>query len=294
MLSGAYFALFGAKVLAVPTRLGQYMTVTTLPEKNNLIFWQSRDVEGQAWLDVNISLSDLQVSRDATGQSEGLLAVLRALRVMKPELFTTKQTYHIETCLEFERDWGLGSSSTLVSLVAQWAGVDALELNRQSLGGSGYDVACATAKQAIVYKQGKVLEETLLPIDFKDRVVFVHLNKKQDTRQAVQQFNTRGNNWATEVALVNTITDELTKATQLADWMRLKQEEENLIATATGLTKVQDIYFKDFPGLACSLGAWGGDFVLLLSEQDSSETVAYCRQRGFKTTLLWHEILLPA
>lgn len=292
MLSGAYFALFGAKTLAVPTQLGQHMTVEAIKGQPDLLHWQSKDKQGQVWLDVNLSLQDLKPIGRSTGEEAGLLLVLQELKAMKPELFSPDKAYYITTRLEFDRDWGLGSSSTLVSLLAQWAGVDALELNRKSLGGSGYDVACATAEQTIVYQNGKVLSETSLPLNFKDQVVFVHLNQKQDTREAVQHFKARGNNWADEVATVNDITDGLVNSTQLADWLQLKQEEENLIANATGLTKVQELYFKDFPGLACSLGAWGGDFVMLLSEQDAAKTVTYCHNKGFTTTLLWDDMLL--
>ena len=56
-------------------------------------------------------------------------------------------------------NWGLGSSSTLISLLSQWSGVAPEKLLSTSFGGSGYDVACATAKDAIIYANGKTKKE---------------------------------------------------------------------------------------------------------------------------------------
>lgn len=40
----------------------------------------------------------------------------------------------METKLEFPRDWGLGSSSTLINNIAQWAQIDAFKLLFESFG----------------------------------------------------------------------------------------------------------------------------------------------------------------
>ena len=57
----------------------------------------------------------------------------------------------MNTHLEFPRDWGLGSSSTLINNVAQWAQVDPFELHFKVSNGSGYDIACAKRRYPIVY-----------------------------------------------------------------------------------------------------------------------------------------------
>jgi hypothetical protein len=57
----------------------------------------------------------------------------------------------VETHLEFDRSWGLGSSSTLISNIALWANINPYLLLEQSFGGSGYDVACAQANGPLLY-----------------------------------------------------------------------------------------------------------------------------------------------
>ena len=59
---------------------------------------------------------------------------------------------NITTKLTFPRAWGLGTSSTLISLIAQWAKCDPFELLFEAFGGSGYDIACATANSPISYQ----------------------------------------------------------------------------------------------------------------------------------------------
>ena len=54
--------------------------------------------------------------------------------------------------LDFSPHWGFGSSSTLISLLAEWAEVNPLDLHFMISDGSGYDVACAIADGPIIYK----------------------------------------------------------------------------------------------------------------------------------------------
>ena len=52
----------------------------------------------------------------------------------------------VETQLEFPREWGLGSSSTLISNLGLWAETDPYDLLSATLGGSGYDIAAARSE----------------------------------------------------------------------------------------------------------------------------------------------------
>ena len=51
--------------------------------------------------------------------------------------------YDFISRLSFSKNWGLGSSSTLINNLADWANVDSYELLNLTFGGSGYDIACA-------------------------------------------------------------------------------------------------------------------------------------------------------
>jgi hypothetical protein len=47
--------------------------------------------------------------------------------------------------------------------------------------------------------------------------------------------------------------------------------------------------FPDFNGTLKSLGAWGGDFILVVSKEDPT---AYFKQKGFETVILYAEMIL--
>jgi hypothetical protein len=55
------------------------------------------------------------------------------------------------------------------------------------------------------------------------------------------------------------------------------------------LAKVQDRLFPDFEGTIKSLGAWGGDFVLVLSQDNPT---AYFSEKGYTTILPYAEMIL--
>ncbi|HAI79638.1 MAG TPA: 30S ribosomal protein S6, partial [Chryseobacterium sp.] len=100
----------------------------------------------------------------------------------------------LKTNLQFPADYGLGSSSTLMNNLADWAGIDAFELNELSLGGSGYDIAVAKAKSAILYQKTD-RERIIKAVDFnpvfKNELIFIHLNQKQDSREGIEMYRAK-------------------------------------------------------------------------------------------------------
>jgi mevalonate kinase len=62
----------------------------------------------------------------------------------------------------------------------------------KTFGGSGYDIACATAKSAITYQLTTHCSRLTNAIDFnptfKGYLYFVHLGKKQNSREGIQHY----------------------------------------------------------------------------------------------------------
>ena len=52
---------------------------------------------------------------------------------------------------------------------------------------------------------------------------------------------------------------------------------------------VKERFFPDFKGVIKSLGAWGGDFVMVISKENPT---AYFEEKGFKTILSYSEMIL--
>src|SRR6056297_349815 len=190
LLSGEYAILDGALGLAIPTSYGQSLHVT--PTKSGFLEWTSFDENKNIWFSAKLDLESLNVvSTSNEAMAQTLLTLLLEANAQNPLLLTDSDGFQIETHLTFPQSWGLGTSSTLINNMAQWARVDAYQLLWNAFGGSGYDIACAQHNSPITYqiKDGvpNVEEINFNPI-FKDALYFVHLNQKQSSKEAIAKY----------------------------------------------------------------------------------------------------------
>jgi hypothetical protein len=61
----------------------------------------------------------------------------------------------------------------------------------------------------------------------------------------------------------------------LAKMDQIIQEHEDIIAEELKLPKAKDTLLPDYWGSVKSLGAWGGDFVMLTNDRSEEELLAY-------------------
>jgi mevalonate kinase len=180
--------------------------------------------------------------------------------------------------------------------LAQWADIDAFELSNNTLGGSGYDIACAKADQPILYKleEGKSEYKTVdWKPSFHQSILFAFTGNKRDSREAIGGFN-KDSNYSTEIIRLNLLTKTLLKTENIREFMSLLQEHESLIGRLLDQTPVQKKYFPDFPGTIKSLGAWGGDFVMVVSENEELSIRKYLKSRGLDPVFRYEEIVCEA
>ena len=211
---------------------------------------------------------------------------------------TDKQVFtpqFITTTVNYPRAWGLGSSSTLVSLVAQWAGVDAYRLNAIAFGSSGYDIACATAEQPILYQNNgthSATPRTVQPINFAptfaENLYLVYLGNKQNSREGIAHYRRlSATKIAQSVPIITQLTQQIAQSNDLATFESLLHTHENYLAEALQIPRAQTLHFSDYWGVIKSLGAWGGDFVLATSNRSQADTMVYFGRKGFKTVVAW-------
>ena len=156
------------------------------------LYWKSYDTEGNEWFSAQISLMDFSsVKTTDEEKSKYLQKLLKGAVRLNSEFLSKWNGFDVKTTLEFNKDWGLGSSSTLTHLVAQWADVNPLLLHFKISNGSGYDVACAGSKDPITYQlDGDTINYT--PIEFapsfSDKLYFIYLNKKQSSGDAIKFY----------------------------------------------------------------------------------------------------------
>lgn len=288
LLTAEYAVLGGATALAVPTKLGQWLEVNAIDTPE--IRWKSIDEKGAVWHENQFDKTTfLPRQQDVIGNR--LRELFLKIATQNLNAFTSATGFSFVTTLDFNRDWGLGSSATLISLLAQWGTVNPFQLQQQVFGGSGYDVACATAKGAMHYARTNPLQPTITPIDFspnyKDRLFFVHLNQKQDSQKAVAQFD-RKRLTPSKLAEISSLTAAFSTAESVEGFQELMRTHEELIGRLLEVIPVQKRLFPDYKGAIKSLGAWGGDFVLACGE---ATTPAYFAEKGYKTCLAYDALI---
>ena len=293
LISGEYVVLDGALSLAVPTKCGQSLSVQ--PTEGKTLTWKSFDVHKNVWFDCKFEINkhnQLKLVTEENHLTKRLIQILKAVSTLNPEFLNNDGGYHVETHLEFPNDWGLGTSSTLINNIAKWAKVDAFELLEKTFGGSGYDIACAQNGNPIIYQISESITQ-VKPVDFnpsfKEHLYFVHLNKKQNSRDGIRHYHENKNNLQAAIASINAITLKMVETETLQDFQELMVQHETIIADITKQTPVKNLLFEDFDGAIKSLGAWGGDFILVASNKDPN---MYFKDNGHNTILPYSDMVL--
>ncbi|PCE65880.1 GYDIA family GHMP kinase [Sediminicola luteus] len=291
LLTAEYAVLEGAKALALPTKLGQCMEVSSID--GNTLLWQAYDHQDTLWYQGRFKRDGTHLAIDQAQDldtSTTLLQLLNHCIDQRHEFLEVVLGKEVATHLEFPRDWGLGSSSTLISTLAQWSQTDPYKLLWEAFGGSGYDLACSQAQGPIFYtKKWPTPIVTSAPFnpDFTNELFFVHLNQKQNSREAITQYRKKGIT-SDQLASVNELTDDLTQATSLDSFEKALASHEDLLAEVLGIPPVKERLFPDYPGQIKSLGAWGGDFVLATRQ----EATSYFPGKGYTTVIPYPEMIL--
>lgn len=288
LLTGEYVVLDGAAALAVPTKLGQSLQVVKTEQP--VIHWKSITNNNECWFEgfFNLATLDCNIQNPI---AQKLTAILKTAKSMNPDFLSDKNGYKVVTKLDFDREWGLGSSSTLINNIAAWAEINAFTLLEKSFGGSGYDIAAAQSDSAIIFQKNKNnydVREVFLNWDFKEKLYFIHLNKKQDSKEGITTYRSKAKDTQI-IKAVSAITNKLLMCYSLADFEVLLQAHEQHISNLTGLPTVKSLYFSDYSHTVKSLGAWGGDFVLaVVPDYDP----AYFLNKGYHTIIPYKEMLL--
>lgn len=289
MLTSEYFAIDGALVLAVPTRLGQEFFFDERDDQKSLIFWEAYH-QNKLWLKAVIDFKSWQVlEANIPSGAEFILKTLKNVQDLSETKFKGTDSYYLKTNLQFPADYGLGSSSTLMNNLAVWAEVDPFHLNSVSLGGSGYDIAVAKEKSAVLFQNKPEIryEKVNFNPSFKNELIFIHLNQKQDSREGIALYKSK----TRSQKLVNEFSD-LTRNILLCDGLenfsQLMFFHEQKISDFIEIPTVKQKIFTDCPSFVKSLGAWGGDFVMSAKFEGFKE---YFWGKGFTTIFDWDDLI---
>ena len=292
LITGEYLVLDGAKAFALPTKFGQYLTLED--GTNKTIHWTSFDFDGKTWFQETISFSEI-IEKQSTENAlvkNTLIEILHESYLLNPEFITNSEGYQITTTLTFPRNWGLGTSSTLINNIAQWLQIDAYQLLQNSFGGSGYDIACAQNDQPIIYQLLNKLPH-VIPVpfhpEFTRNLFFVYLNKKQNSKTAIASYYKKQGHLEKNIPEINRITQLISTSTNKNTWSDQLEAHEIIMSHVLEMQTVKESLFPDYNGVIKSLGAWGGDFVLAISNEDPT---SYFKEKGYETIIPYDEMIL--
>ena len=154
LLSGEYLVLDGALSLALPTKVGQSLSVKYSPSFSPTLTWKSFDVKGNCWFESKFEFWHFNcLDEKPTEEALFLQQILQQVRKQNSHFLRDGVDVKVETHLGFPLSWGLGSSSSLIYNIAQWAYISPFELLFKTHGGSGYDIACAQSDGPIAYRK---------------------------------------------------------------------------------------------------------------------------------------------
>ena len=299
ILTGEYLVLDGAKALAIPTKYGQDLIVeeTATP----LLQWTSYTNNGEIWFEATFDLPTLKLKsssftseteKSAEFVAETLQNILMEARNLNPHFLQTKTGFKVETNLTFHRKWGLGSSSTLINNIANWAEVNAYDLLWNAFSGSGFDVACAQSKSTILYQlveKKPIIKQVKFNPDFKDSLYFIYLNKKKNSRDGIASYRENNKDVQKQIDHVSHLSSEFLYATNIKDFEKLIKEHEAIIGKILKQKPIKEELFPDYLGEMKSLGAWGGDFILATGNEN---TPRYFIDKGFNTVIPFRKMVL--
>jgi mevalonate kinase len=288
LITSEYFVLDGALALAVPTKLGQELLYSEVPDQKSNIYWTTK-VEGQKWFTLDFCYKNWEIiATNDFDRANFILGVLKNVQQLSNLVLQEEQSYVLSSNIEFPADYGLGSSSTLMNNLAEWAQIDAFHLNDISLGGSGYDVAVAQEKSAILYQNNpREIQKIEFKPQFSDELILVYLNQKQDSREGIKAFRSQKKSLVLRDKF-SEITNEVIKCNDLGSFSELMILHESMLSEFLNLETVKQKYFEDAPFFVKSLGAWGGDFVLSAKFGDYKN---YFFEKGFTKVFNYKDLV---
>jgi mevalonate kinase len=288
LLTGEYTVMKGAKALSLPVEYGQTMLVK--PVKKDYTEWKTylKNRSLMLYLRMTPDLEKVIEQKPAEAGNE-IIHILRVLKKMNPHLF--KRAYQIETRFEFDIHLGLGASSTLIANLSKWAQVNPFSLLDATFNGSGVDVVTSLSGKPLVFQRTGFGREWQF-VDFKPpfgkNLFFVYLNKKQPTIKAVQKFK----NMDFKPGLkeeISRITEEILQVKDLSHFNELIEKHDELTGKAIRQRPVKKRLFPDFPGGMKSLGAWGGDLILVTGNYKQIEN--YFKEKGYPVIFKYNDLI---
>ena len=295
MITGEYLVLNGAEALALPVSRGQEMKVVHSSGKPCLMWYTY--VENKLWFEACFSLPDLVIANtNDFPTAQHIREILLVVRKLNPGFLGEIYRYDVTCRINFDINWGLGSSSSLLANIASWAGIDPFGLHFQVSTGSGYDIAAAISETPVIYKLMNGRPE-YRPVSFhplfQEKLFFGYLGKKRKSSEAVENFRKDQFSATGAVDEISAITRQIAGVSDLYGFVQLLKRHDRIISQFLNEAPVAEQRFSDFNGYVKSLGAWGGDFALFASDYPRDYLISYFRKKDIKHWFTFKDMVKP-
>ena len=282
LITSEYLVMKGAMALAIPAKLDQELNV--ISTNSDFVNWKSFNKDNQIWYEEKFFLDKgtLIYHGEKNKISDLIVRLFDYIhKFNKPEKSIGNEFIWK---INFNINWGLGSSSTLINNLSKWAKVNPYKLLFSVFNGSGYDIACCDKSNPIIFQKKddylSVSDTTFKP-NFLNNLFLIFLNKKQDTQKSVQNFLENDQSLSEEINQMNEIVHEIENVKDITTFESLIERHEKIIANILQMPTIQNDKFPDYNnGVIKSLGSWGGDFALATGDEKS---VDYFEEKGFNT-----------
>lgn len=292
MISGEYAVLEGALALAVPLGFGQELSVWSGGSPREMI-WISK-IRGKEWFSAIYDPVDLRI-RKTTDQEKAkeIQAFFLVIKELKNDLDQQLKGRLLISHLQFDPQWGWGSSSTLFNNLAGWLDIDPFVLNHKVNGGSGCDIAVAQRKHSLFFHledgQAMISDVSFDPV-FKHLIFFVYHGWKQPTKEHLRAAGAGGKMGKDEVDKITELTKMIAGAGDQDLFMTALNMHEKIISYVLGFPRIRQELFPDFRGAVKSLGAWGGDFFMAIAG-DAGYLQQYFKDKGYAVMFNYEELI---
>ena len=294
LISGEYAVTDGALALAMPVKYGQSLEIDT-NYNSDILRWEAY-VKNKLWFFVEYNIENLSIIKtNITSAAEKLIYILKAIIEADPE-FKQKLKSKIVTHINFNKEWGLGTSSTLLSNIAFWAKTSPYNLLNKTSNGSGYDIAAARETKPFLFKIEKDKNHTIETVNFaknlKENLFFIYLGKKQNSEDSLNNYKKRNKITSKIIDEISEISQYLAYSNELETFNKALFNHEEIISNLIGTKPIQQEFFSDFEGQTKSLGAWGGDFILASSKNGQDYINKYFNSKNLNTIFNYNDIII--
>jgi len=311
LLSGEYVVLDGATALGLASRLGQSMEVYRggVP---GLLHWTAYNHLHKPWLQVTYQWVNRQwalhgTKGPASAEIEMLLNWLQTawnLIETQNQLTTDhpspwadilqNEGLMVQTRIDFPRGWGLGSSATALALLAKWLGVDARLLYALTQNGSGYDLEVALQDSSILYQwptdsrnnnsisvgsMGPIVQKINYRLPMNGQLWLIDSGSKQISSKEVFRYHNIDQKLRVAcVPEISSISIALAACTEVPVMMEYLVQHDAIMERLLRQPSLHRLTGNSFPGRLKSLGAWGGDLFLAVTNRPD-EALIWLNQR---------------